>query len=277
MRKTLRQLLTTLLLGLILCTDAYAWEQRSPLPLSLCQKHTASINFVSPDKQLLTPVCQEGFLTYFDATNHIPKISFYRLESTEAVGCFTRSNSFATNRYVQGSASPEDYVASGYDKGHLVPDGDLSYDAQVEKESFLMTNMAPQSPALNRGIWKALEEAIRSHTLLTKHAYVVVAGADYNAQDSTINNQVRVPHAYYKILLDLDTKEVQAWYFVHREPYYGLKGDLLAYRISLKSLYTTLGVTFKSPTPYNEVGLTTPLSTDQKLLNDTKKRLCYSK
>lgn len=60
-----------------------------------------------------------------------------------------------------GSASPADYRGSGFDRGHLAPAADFSWSVQAMSESFYMSNIAPQSPALNRGVWKRLETAVR--------------------------------------------------------------------------------------------------------------------
>ena len=56
-----------------------------------------------------------------------------------------------------GSAIPDDYKKTGYDRGHLCPAGDMGWSKQTMKESFLMSNMSPQLPKFNRGIWKNLE------------------------------------------------------------------------------------------------------------------------
>ena len=54
-----------------------------------------------------------------------------------------------------GSATPEDYKGSGYDRGHLCPAGDMIFDGTAMSETFYMSNMSPQRAGFNRGIWKA--------------------------------------------------------------------------------------------------------------------------
>ena len=55
----------------------------------------------------------------------------------------------------------EDYTRSGYDRGHLAPAGDMKWSAKAMRESFYLSNICPQKPKLNRGIWKDLEEQCR--------------------------------------------------------------------------------------------------------------------
>ena len=69
---------------------------------------------------------------------------------------------FAVDAEVPGSPAPEVYGRSGYDRGHLAPNSVIAtrYGKAAQKETFLMTNIAPQRPALNRGPWRALEQMI---------------------------------------------------------------------------------------------------------------------
>ena len=57
-----------------------------------------------------------------------------------------------------GSATPQDYTRSGYDRGHLAPAADMSFSVKTMSESFFMSNMSPQAPQFNRGIWSKLEK-----------------------------------------------------------------------------------------------------------------------
>jgi len=57
----------------------------------------------------------------------------------------------------------DDYVKSGFDRGHLSPAADARCNITHMAESFYFTNMAPQYPGLNRGQWKNLEEWTREN------------------------------------------------------------------------------------------------------------------
>ena len=100
----------------------------------------------------------------------------------------------------------------------MAPDGDLSWNQQVEYESFLMTNMTPQAGSFNRGIWKLLETSVRGWAVQKNQPYTIYVGAIYNAQDKKIGNGVVVPHGLYKIVINDTTKEVAGWKFPHVTP-----------------------------------------------------------
>ena len=124
---------------------------------------------------------------------------------------------------------------------------DLSWDPQVEYESFLMTNMSPQAGSLNRGIWKLLETSVRGWTVQRNQSYTVVAGGVYNAQDKTIGKGVVVPHAFYKIVINNQTKEVAGWMFPHVAPYPNLGNDLTKFRLPIAQIEQQGGVQYPMP------------------------------
>jgi endonuclease G len=57
--------------------------------------------------------------------------------------------------------SYSDYSGSGYDRGHVVPSADRFADKILNEETFFMTNIVPQTPALNQYAWEKLESYAR--------------------------------------------------------------------------------------------------------------------
>lgn len=62
-----------------------------------------------------------------------------------------------------------DYRSSGFDRGHLVPAADIPHGGGAGGqdalcETFVLSNIAPQVPQLNRGYWLQLENHVRSLT-----------------------------------------------------------------------------------------------------------------
>ncbi|KKK57707.1 hypothetical protein LCGC14_3051760 [marine sediment metagenome] len=87
----------------------------------------------------------------------------YQLTDIEVNGKYERSDNFRKDPHVStGSAALSDYKGSGYDRGHLIPASDMKWSPDAMSSSFYMSNMSPQDPSFNRGIWKKLEEQIRS-------------------------------------------------------------------------------------------------------------------
>ena len=101
-----------------------------------------------------------------------------------------------------GSSLPVDYTSSGYDRGHLAPAGDFHFSKSMMEQTFFMSNMTPQLPAFNRGIWKELEELVRGWGIRDGGLYVVT-GPVLKSGLPTIGkvNQVAVPEQFYKVIL----------------------------------------------------------------------------
>ena len=69
----------------------------------------------------------------------------------------------------------QDYVGSGYDRGHMMPAADNLCQTQlVQDESFYFSNMSAQTPQLNRGDWKSLETFTREEIKLKDSVHVWV-------------------------------------------------------------------------------------------------------
>ena len=172
------------------------------------------------------------------------------------------------------AATPDDYDATGYDRGHNIPDGDQSFDQRAEWESFLMTNMTPQTPSINRGIWKLLETSIRGWTVQRNQAFTIYVGAYYGAGDPTIGNGVVVPHGYYKIVVNNATKEIAGWAFPHTKPYVNLGNDLTKFRVKIAQIQKTAGVSYEYPAGAKEVAVGSEWPVDFGALTNAKRAKC---
>ena len=240
MKKLLLLLLTAASL------NVYAWDQRAPLPVDACKVH--SPYGWAQTARTAQPICREAYLVAYDAPVKIPAYVAYTLLPQNALGCFPRTNAFVADQSLGGTgARPDDYAGTGYDKGHAAPDGDLSWSQIVEYESFLMTNMYPQHGSLNRGIWKLLETSVRGWAVQTNQSYTIFVGAMYGAGDPTIGNGVFVPHAYYKIVINNNTKQIAGWRFPHAKPYVNLGNDLTKFRVPVADIQAEAGVKYMFP------------------------------
>lgn len=112
------------------------------------------------------------------------------------------------------SALPLDYRNSGFDKGHLVPAGDMAFDETAMSETFLMSNISPQVRGFNHGIWRELEELTRDWAKKFGHLYVVTGPHFEQPTEKIGQSKVSVPKAYFKVLLDMTEPEIKAVSFL---------------------------------------------------------------
>ena len=101
-----------------------------------------------------------------------------------------------------------DYAGKPYDRGHLSPGANNTQNDAIMSESFFLSNMVPQVPNHNRGIWKQLETYVRNWAIEGKDIYVV-SGTIYDADKSlTIGpNKVGVPSSLWKVIVDKNTSK----------------------------------------------------------------------
>ena len=126
-----------------------------------------------------------------------------------------RTNDFRIDYKVKtGSASLSDYKGSGYDRGHLAPAGDMKWSSTVMSESFYMSNMSPQKPGFNRGIWKKLEGSVRNWAQDNSEIYVVTGPILTGSNSAIGSNQVTIPNYYYKVILDYKEPELKGIGFI---------------------------------------------------------------
>lgn len=169
----------------------------------------------------------------------------YRLTYDETTGDADRKDDkFKPDDEVStGSALPNDYSSSGYDRGHLAPAADFVFSESALAETFFMSNMSPQAPDFNRGIWKHLEEQVRAWIRKDKTLYIVSGGVlKKGLKKIGKGNKVSVPDYYYKIILDLKAPEVKAIAFLMRNE--GSQEPLENFVVSIDEIEEKTGIDF---------------------------------
>jgi len=164
-----------------------------------------SIGYAQDNKYLPTSTGEivkhsHYILSYSEAHEQAEWVA-YELTADETIKVVDRNDRFKADPTVStGSATLADYKGSGYDRGHLAPAADMGFSSIAMSESFYMSNMSPQLPAFNRGIWKELESLVRTYAKKYGKIYVVTGGV-LNGSGQTIGNNVTIPTHYYKIIL----------------------------------------------------------------------------
>ena len=92
---------------------------------------------------------------------------------------------------------PRDYSRTGFDRGHLAPNAIFDYSRSVQKETFLMSNIAPQKPKLNRRLWSKIERFVRIEA--RKYGKISVISGVCGSLGH-IKNGVNIPKRWYKII-----------------------------------------------------------------------------
>ena len=163
---------------------------------------TISVSFaqskiIRPD----TVICNDVFTSYYSIKYHCPLVVQYRLYQGGG-DCQRGSTTFKATPI---TATSRDYAASGYDSGHMCNAEDMAYDCAKQKLTFSYYNCVPQTPALNRGSWKAMENVVRK--LSQKDSLIVTCGSVFGANPMKIGHMY-IPIAYWKVVQSARTKKV---------------------------------------------------------------------
>ena len=136
----------------------------------------------------------------------------YKLNSTMLKGEIPRKKNYTIDRKVStGSAKTSDYTNSGFDRGHLVPAADMKMDFTSVKEAAYMSNISPQKPKFNNGVWSRLEKRIRLRAKKSE-LYITTGGVLSPADLKKIGkNNVSVPDQFYKIIYDVKNQKMFAY------------------------------------------------------------------
>ncbi|MDZ4681269.1 MAG: DNA/RNA non-specific endonuclease [Saprospiraceae bacterium] len=155
-------------------------------------------------------------LSYVEAHEQAEWVAYTLTRDNLKKGWVERQDNFLPDPKVRTeSATPNDYRNSGYDRGHLVPAADMAFDEDAMMETFFMSNISPQAKNFNKGIWRELEELTRSWAEKNVKLFVVTGPILTGAVKGKIGaNEVSIPTAFYKVLLDLNEPEKKAIAFV---------------------------------------------------------------
>ncbi|MDE6632995.1 MAG: DNA/RNA non-specific endonuclease [Muribaculaceae bacterium] len=190
----------------------------------------------------------EGFTVDFNPENKTPNYVAWILQGNETEGAVGRSNKFWTDHEIEGCPDTRDYSRSGYDRGHMCPAGEQKWSDEAMHHSFVMANICPQKHELNTGAWKTLEDKERIWAKRDS-AIVIVAGPIYDSTDKeTIGqNKVRVPSAFFKVLLAPYATPMRAIGFVY--PNMKCEGNMASYAVTVDDIEKMTGFDFFAALP----------------------------
>lgn len=195
---------------------------------------------IGNDGQLIK---HEGYCLLYDERHEQAKWVSYQLTKAETVKHYKRTDKFKPDpKVATGSAAGDDYLGSGYDRGHLAPAADMGWSAMAASESFYYSNMSPQVPRFNRGIWKKLEEIVRDWAIESGAVYVVTGPVLTTGLQTIGSNQVSIPKYFYKVILEYGETGVKGIGFVL--PNSGSRECLRNYAVSIDVVEEITGIDF---------------------------------
>ena len=228
-------LLSTILSFLLfLPGTAFAWS---------CNGHV-TFGVPGTGDQLL---CREGYAVGYDYDRKVPTWVAYHLTKESVETKIKRSNLFKPDEEVPEAyqSTLSDYKSSGYDRGHMAPAATVDFSEISMQESFLLTNMTPQMPGLNRQGWRYLEAYVREWAADRGNLYVVT-GSLFDGEIKTIGNNVSIPSSFFKVIFDPEEQDGIAFIVPHRNI---SKAEIPDFIVSIDEVENRTGLDFLALLP----------------------------
>ncbi|HVT82021.1 MAG TPA: DNA/RNA non-specific endonuclease [Phycisphaerae bacterium] len=149
----------------------------------------------------------EGYIAGYSESRRDPLWVSYRVFHPATLSHLERPSSFSTDTRTTARVKDSDFTRSGYDRGHMAPNEAImeEYGFQGQMETFLLSNICPQAPELNRHVWERLEAQERKYAAECEEIWVIDGPifADLNGGTTQrLAAGVAVPSAFYKIIVD---------------------------------------------------------------------------
>ena len=189
-------------------------------------------------------ICKQNYAVIHRCSVKAPVAVFEHVTPAAISGPAKRRNDFRADPAVapQCQAQLSDYAGNPYDRGHMAAAANNTQNEQIMSESFFLSNMVPQVPNNNRGIWRQLEIWVRDWVKAGTGDFYVVSGAIYDRGYTTIGNGVGVPTRLYKVIYDKRSRQVMA-YLMPNGPI-PVK-DLANYQTNLQAVEQATGMRFR--------------------------------
>ena len=197
---------------------------------------------------------REHYVACHDGKKRIPEWVTYHLTAENLAGDVSRTDNFRADPDLVPGERAEliDYTNSGYDRGHMAPAAAFKRSATAMSQTFLLSNMTPQRPSLNRRLWRQLEDQVRtlaqthgSIWIFTGSLFLDARGNPAEPSSFIGSNDVAVPtHLYKVILCEHDADAIELFAFIVPNQLQPISGPPQSFLVSVDSVETVSGLDF---------------------------------
>lgn len=190
------------------------------------------------------------FKIAYNKSKRLAEYVSYQLTATQLKSkSAERNNKFIPDPYLVDNNIPyvvtAEYVKTGYDRGHLAPSADFAWDQNANNMTFVMSNMVPQTPGLNRDAWKRLEDQVRKWAC-GEEKVTVITGPVLSGTLPKLKSGLEIPQEFFKIVIDETSPKKTIAFLYHQTD----KGNVLSERIvPMNNLEKVTGIAFNKHFP----------------------------
>ena len=189
----------------------YEYDEQAPVGETLFAGVPRRIGFPAPND--IRVIDRGNFVIGWSDRLRHPVWCAYHVTAEARHELGARPN-FTRDRSVAACPAAGAYERSGYDRGHMVPNYAIAtrYGADAQKSTFLMSNIAPQTPALNRGVWRQIEHRIADlWTARYGEIWVIVGCVSGDRGGETLSGtDIDVPGKFYQVVVAQEGLDIRA-------------------------------------------------------------------
>lgn len=244
----------SILLAFLFCSSVFANGIDDKCPKFVV--HGAPVSSITTNDQYL---CKTNYAIHYRNDVKGPEYVVEHLTLESIKGTAGRKDDFRVDPEVpkQFQAQLSDYTKTGYDRGHLAPAADNSQSPEIMSESFFLSNMMPQAPNLNRGVWKNLETLIRTWASDKDYDIYVITGTIFDAGYKTIGeNKVGVPTRTFKVIINNKNWKMIGFMFPNNIGTTIGALDYAKYAVSIYDIELATGIDFSPKLPKSDTNET---------------------
>lgn len=198
-------------------------------------------------KSTLTVLKNRAFYTGYCDDRKNPLWVAYRLDTKTFHEKLKRPKGFKTDMRTLARVAPGDYSKSGYDRGHMAPNSSIAqrYGLEAQLETFMMSNIVPQAPELNRKVWQRLEK-LEDEYADNMETVWVITGPIFDEHIQTLEKNIEIPDAFYKMIFDEEKGNIRAMAMIIPQTVTG-KEPLDSFFTSIDEIEKLTGLDFLWP------------------------------
>ena len=183
----------------------------------------------------------------YDNNLPAPRWSSYRMFTYQASHP-ERPAVFKTDTRTKALVVTQEFVRSGYDRGHMTPNYAIAvcYGEEAQHETFLLSNIVPQLHALNAGLWKDIEQRV-AHRYVERYGVVwVQVGPVFTDPPAKKVGRLPVPQSFFMIISEYEHPDhglrAIAYLVPHQEIWHD--AELGHYIVSIRQVEKLTGLDF---------------------------------
>lgn len=143
-----------------------------------------------------------AYATGYSDERKNPLWTAYKLVPDRIGTNLKRPKNFTTDDRTLARVRTSDFSHTGYERGHMAPNSPIAdcWGQKAQLETFLLSNICPQSKALNEEVWENMERTEATRYSKSEPVWVI-CGPLFSDKPTTIKNGVQIPERFYRIVI----------------------------------------------------------------------------